>query len=234
MNISPISTNNFSTKFVSDNAKRSSDVADIAFKANSKMVIEKSKTLAKSKSIQNCFNDIIVSLKNIKKFFSKSKELQVVANPVLLYFTGLQTKREFLDEYNKKLLTGEYINPDVTETVRIVRNLEGKNIINSLNFPDYEVMVSDGLLTNTAYYTIRDFVNNASYGKLADSQKLDILNKLARCSYHTEDVSYSLNFTGSSHAETMVSTDNDVDIGIADSDDGSLLDAILDFIDDLF
>ncbi len=231
MNISPISTNNFSTKFVSDSTKRSSDEVNVVFKANSKVVIEKSKNLTKNKSIQNSFNNIMAKLKNL---FSKSKKLPVVANPILLYFAGLQTKREFFDEYNKKLLTGEYINPDVIETVRIIRNLEGKNIINSLNFPDYEVMVDGGLLTNTAYYTIRDFVNNAGYGKLADSQKLDILNRLARCSYHNEDVSYSLNFTGRCHSDTIESADNDVDIDVSDSDDGSLLDAILDFIDDLF
>lgn len=231
MNISPISTNNFSIGPVLGNTMCSRNGTDIAFKASSNVVIEKGKNLAKKQSVKNSFNNIMASLKNL---FTRSKKLPVVANPVLLYFTGLQTKREFFDEYNKKLLTGEYINPDVTETVRIVRNLEGKNIINSLNFPDYEVMVSDGLLTNTAYYSIRDFVKNAAYGRLADSQKLDILNKLAKCSYHNEDVSYSLNFTGRGHAETIEATDNDVDIDVSDSDDGSLLDAILDFIDDLF
>ena len=71
-------------------------------------------------------------------------------------------------------------------------------------------------------------VKNAPTYILNNNEKKDILNKLAQSNYHNEDIIYgSLNFQGHTDS-TLDNTD------LAPEHDESLLDAFLDFLDDLF
>lgn len=178
-------------------------------------------------------------LNRILNLFKKSKNIPQTQKAILLYFSGLQTKKEFFEEYYKKVANGEYIDSNITNTANLVKSLDSNSVTKSWEFPDYKVMFNSGTLTEAAYQELRQKIKDAPYYKLSDIQKRDILNALARNNYHSGDISYDLNFKGTSspiaeNIEDVEDTENtDIVEEIVDKCH-DILDTILEFLDDLF
>jgi len=83
----------------------------------------------------------------------------------------------------------------------------------------------NGKLTDGAYKDIIEKIKTAPSYNLSNYDKKDLINTLARSNYHTEDIIYGLNFQGS---ELKGSSET-----ISEHSD-SIIDGILDFLDDLF
>ena len=151
----------------------------------------------------------------------------VVESALVAFFMGLQNEKDFFKEIAEKKLNNEFILSNQLNNADILIKLESKGVIKE-QAPWESPRFNNGILTGKAYRDIVEDVKNAPKYLLNNDEKKDILNSLARSNYHNEDIIYgSLNFQGHTNS-ALDSTDS------ATEHDGSLLDAILDFLDDLF
>ncbi len=190
-----------------------------------------------SKKTSLGFSSLRRIVKNIvdKLSFTK-KQLPVVETALVAYFMGLQRESDFFKEMTERSLKNEYITPGQKTTARILQELENKKVIQTERAWDAP-RFDDGILTDRAYHDIIQKVKSAPPYLLNDVQKKEIINSLASSNYHSEDIILSnISFKGniddttaSVNTEDVASADD-----VADIDDGGILDAILDFLDDLF
>jgi len=204
-----------------------------AFKADYTVALNEGKNLIKKDSTISGLKRALAYVKNKLGF---SNEIPKVEVALLAYFQGLQTKEQFLKEYIEKVAKGEYIDSNTEKIANLVLNMDRSGVTKSWEYPDYKVMFNNGNLTQTAYEELRNSIQNADYYKLNDYNKLQTLNELARSSYHTNDVSYDINFTGKLEPDVIQPkvVETPEIPPIVEDDDGSFLDAILEFLDDLF
>ena len=183
-------------------------------------------TLVKqSYDLENLIKKIISKLSRTKSL--KKQNLPIVENAIIAFFKGLQDEKDFFKEIAEKKLNNEFILSKQLNNADILIKLESKRVIKE-QAPWEAPRFNNGILTNRAYSDIVEKVKNAPTYILNNNEKKDILNKLAQSNYHNEDIIYgSLNFQGHTDS-TLDNTD------LAPEHDESLLDAFLDFLDDLF
>lgn len=181
------------------------------------------------------FKNFIKSI--INKININPKQLPVVESALLAYFIGLQKESDFYKEITERDLKNEYVTSGQKKTASILQELEAKQVIKpeqAYESPRFY----NGVLTDNAYNDIIQKVKDAPAYLLNDYQKKEIINSLASSNYHSEDIILSnVHFKGNiDRTSSNVNIDNmDSREDITDiDDDGSILDAVLDFLDDLF
>ena len=151
-----------------------------------------------SKSTQACKSVFSNQLKhfnlgNMVKLLRENKTVPETSVPLVAYFNGLQTKAEYLKEYAEKKLNGTYMTDREIKNAEMLLKLDEMQL-RSERIPDYQVLFNNGTLIDRRYEEIRETVKSLPGYKLNDYGKRDFLNNLARSNYHSNDVSYDLNF----------------------------------------
>ena len=213
----------------------------ISFKSNQtaiKNITNMPSTATLSKKISFGLSSLRKIVKDIinKLSFTK-KQLPVMETALVAYFLGVQREDDFFKEMTERSLKNEYITPGQKTTARILQELENKKVIQAERAWDAP-RFDDGILTDRAYHDIIQKVKNVPSYLLNDVQKKEIINSLASSNYHSEDIILSnISFKGNID-ETMTSINIEDEVGVDDvaeiDDDEGILDAILDFLDDLF
>lgn len=188
----------------------------------------------KHASITEKYNIKVLLNKVMQILKPSEKELPVVSSAMVLFFMGLQKEEEFKKELIERTLKNEYISPNISNIAKVLTELENKRIIKP-EYPYDPPRFHNGILTEGAYRDIIEKVKGAPSYLLNDMQKRDIINSLAKSNYHSEDIIYSdVSFGGINNDSDIDEISGLDDVGADIDDDGGIIDAILDFLDDLF
>jgi len=183
-----------------------------------------SRELKKSFVEGNNIQKIKSFILSIFKKRSNPIEIPMVEEALTAFFLGLQREKDFFEELARKKANHEYISTNEQNNANILQKLEQMKVIKP-EAPWESPRLVNGKLTDGAYKDIIEKIKTAPSYNLSNYDKKDLINTLARSNYHTEDIIYGLNFQGS---ELKGSSET-----ISEHSD-SIIDGILDFLDDLF
>lgn len=196
------------------------------FKGNSNnLLFEGKKLLINDLKSEKKYFNITDFIRKFCNKFKRQENIPEVKEALLAFFNGLQTEKEFFKELAEKKVNGDYIMSNQQNIANIITRLENKGVIKG-EAPWESPRFYNGVLRDDAYKNIRESVEAAPSYKLSNIEKKDILNSLAKNNYHNEDIIYDFTFKGQDESSDIPDVNDDAD--------ESILDDILDFLDDLF
>lgn len=174
-----------------------------------------------SSSLFNLLNKILNFCK------SREKKLPIIDKAYLSnILSGLQNENEFYADVAKHNIKGNYVSSDTRTIAEVIKKLESKNVIEAQKSWESPRFLN-GTLVDSHYEDIIAKIKAAPNYILNNYEKKDFINTLARSTHHNDDIIFGeITFKGDDAITEHVDS--------ATEHCDSILDTILDFLDDLF